>query len=524
MGFRKSQAFFEKKSENILFPRDRLVDVSKSGKLHPWRLMKSRSQRLSSVYSNLACGSDSGADFERFSSKSSRVNWCSYALDFNIDASGEKKLSNGHFCRVRLCPVCAWRRSLKIQGQSMRILSKEIENHPDYEYIFLTLTVRNCRGHLIPGDALEPLPDVLSRMFKAWNVFTGRKMFKDTVKGWFRGLEITHNINPGSGVYYNSYHPHFHCLLAVPGDYFKRHYIPARPKFARLAFADFAEFRALCRKKGLKAAHFRRVRVIGRVNGKFVVEYDTTGGKNWLDLWCSAYGDYTISQVDVRKVGASVDSCRGDVFSQSRRTGASVSLAPDVSAAVAESSLSAYKSRRDVLSDVSGSLDYTQKVDFSAYLAPDGEQDSRSLALEEESVRDLDFACDHRRFAAYGGDFKILQKELNLDDVEDGTLEDTHEEDEAALKLLATERYFWFTGCRDYVRESALVVAEKIPGQVSAPERECEKIAEDARREVERVLRDVSAVPSSICTRARPVLPRLRILASLESPVLSVGT
>ena len=55
----------------------------------------------------------------------------------------------------------------------------------------------------------------------AWDSFSRRKTFKQAVKGWYRGLEITHNVNPLSPSY-DTFHPHFHCLLAVNKSYFKK--------------------------------------------------------------------------------------------------------------------------------------------------------------------------------------------------------------------------------------------------------------------------------------------------------------
>ena len=47
-----------------------------------------------------------------------------------------------------------------------------------------------------------------------------RTPFKKAVKGYFRALEITHNLDVNS-VSYNTYHPHFHVVLVVRKGYFK---------------------------------------------------------------------------------------------------------------------------------------------------------------------------------------------------------------------------------------------------------------------------------------------------------------
>src|SRR5699024_4502293 len=76
----------------------------------------------------------------------------------------------------------------------------------DYKYIFLTLTVKNCYG--------EDLKDTLDLMTGSFNKLNQRKPFKNAVKGYFRSLEVTYNEDE------NTYHPHFHLILAVNKSYF----------------------------------------------------------------------------------------------------------------------------------------------------------------------------------------------------------------------------------------------------------------------------------------------------------------
>jgi len=119
------------------------------------------------------------------------------------------KLHNANFCHERLCPMCIWRRTLKIYAQ----ISKIMLNMPkDLHYLFLTLTVPNCEP-----DAFQ---DTLDRLFKSWAKFTKNKKFKNAVLGYYRVLEVTRNKRNGT------YHPHFHIILAVIPSYFNgKHYI-----------------------------------------------------------------------------------------------------------------------------------------------------------------------------------------------------------------------------------------------------------------------------------------------------------
>lgn len=142
------------------------------------------------------------------SSKAQRVADCGTFLEFAhaIDANGvmsdKGKLHNANFCRDRLCPMCSWRRSYKIFAQVSQIMSRI---GGKYKFIMLTLTVPNC--------APDELTETVQRLFGAWGKLIRRKAFKTAVKGYFRALEVTRNKKNGT------YHPHFHCILAVPLDY-----------------------------------------------------------------------------------------------------------------------------------------------------------------------------------------------------------------------------------------------------------------------------------------------------------------
>lgn len=146
-------------------------------------------------------------------SKSDRVSECgsflsfAHALDDGI-ADDKGFLHNANFCRDRLCPMCAWRRSYKIFGQVSQIMDK-LGN--SYKYLFITLTVPNC--------APNSLSRVLDDMLKAWHRFTNYKDIKAILKGYFRALEITRNKQNGS------FHPHFHVVFAVPRSYGSKLYL-----------------------------------------------------------------------------------------------------------------------------------------------------------------------------------------------------------------------------------------------------------------------------------------------------------
>ena len=170
-----------------------ILKDTKNGKDNNWKERKESTLDLAASYKRIG------------SNKYYRVLDCSTFLEFRLTTVNDLKLTNANFCKVRLCPMCSWRRSLKIFGQVSKVMDYVEENY-NYRYIFLTLTVKNCYG--------EDLRDTLDLMTKAFNGMTRRKAFKQAIKGYFRSLEITYNKDD------DNYHPHFHIILAVNKNYF----------------------------------------------------------------------------------------------------------------------------------------------------------------------------------------------------------------------------------------------------------------------------------------------------------------
>lgn len=163
---------------------------------------------------------------------------CGSYLEFAVTPNLDWKLHTANFCRDRLCPMCSWRRSMKIYGQCSRVMN---ELAKDYTFLFLTLTVPN-----IPGSALS---SKLDEMQEAWHDrFIKIPAFKNVVKGFWRGVEVTRNRKN------NTYHPHYHVVLVVNKSYF---------------------------------------------DSKSYITRDT-----WLKMWQNAMNDSSITQVDIRKANA----------------------------------------------------------------------------------------------------------------------------------------------------------------------------------------------------------------------------
>lgn len=184
---------------------------------------KKRSLRLAELYAELSqmCKAEADAlsvDFDRnyaeiFRGRADRVENCGTLLEFRVTEQ-EKRLHKGNFCKDRFCPMCNWRRTLKVFGQVSQIMN--VLEAKSYRFLFLTLTVRNCSG--------DDFSKTIQMMYDGWRTlyhdyFRKNKTLKAVICGAFRSLEVT--INKKKGMF----HPHFHVILAVKPEYFHKAYI-----------------------------------------------------------------------------------------------------------------------------------------------------------------------------------------------------------------------------------------------------------------------------------------------------------
>lgn len=144
--------------------------------------------------------------------KAARVSVCGDFLGFKPEADGGKKLVKANFCKIRLCPMCQWRRSKKVFAQMSQIMDY-IAQHEKCRYLFVTLTVRNCEGDKL-GVTLNRLSEAWDRLRKYPEFNASRK--GSLVQGWYKAVEVTHNIC------HDTYHPHIHAIFAVAPSYFRK--------------------------------------------------------------------------------------------------------------------------------------------------------------------------------------------------------------------------------------------------------------------------------------------------------------
>ena len=110
-----------------------LTDYSPRDK--PWDVHRAQAQSVEGVYSGTV-----------FDSLAGRIRDCTGHLGFVWSdpdpETGELhlKLRSAHFCRVRHCPVCQWRRSLMWQARFLKALPSIEQAHPTARWLFITLT------------------------------------------------------------------------------------------------------------------------------------------------------------------------------------------------------------------------------------------------------------------------------------------------------------------------------------------------------------------------------------------------
>lgn len=193
-----------------------LVDIAPNGKPRPWRKHKQEALMLSEVYS--AMGESGAEGAARWLDKARRLESCASYAEFSRLPDGQGlHLYQSSFCRVRLCPMCQWRRSLKLGAQVRRVVERANADHiadtgAAWRWLMVTFTIKNVQG--------PELGATIDRVHKGLNNLAKCKRWKGAVRGWLRATEVTHNTNPSSTAY-DTYHPHMHLLLCVPASYFK---------------------------------------------------------------------------------------------------------------------------------------------------------------------------------------------------------------------------------------------------------------------------------------------------------------
>jgi plasmid rolling circle replication initiator protein Rep len=221
-------------------PEDQPFLSDQSPQDKPWDSHKSKSVKVSDALS---------LGYETHQRQAARMCECANRLEFgwrNNVETGETalKLKTAHFCRVRHCPICQWRRSLMWISRFYQAFPKIYADHPEWKYIMVSFTVRNC--------PVSDLKKTIKEMNSAWQRLIQRKSWPGL--GFVRSLEITRGswVLKGSDAIIRprdvknipielrelkdkkTAHPHYHCLIAVPPGYFAGKNYLSTEKWAQL--------------------------------------------------------------------------------------------------------------------------------------------------------------------------------------------------------------------------------------------------------------------------------------------------
>ena len=191
-----------------------LSDKKPNGEEKPWKKHKVNSLKLHGLYEKALIKDNDLITENRLQS----LEQCGNNLLFSVNDKNEKRLKGANFCRLRTCPMCNWRKSLKMFSQANKIANKIIEQNSSTRFLFITFTVKNCEA-----DKLSQTIDMMNKGFKDLTN-KNRKLaitnkFKNNMLGYIRAMEVTYNQEK------NTYHPHIHCIFAVKAQYFTKGYI-----------------------------------------------------------------------------------------------------------------------------------------------------------------------------------------------------------------------------------------------------------------------------------------------------------
>lgn len=126
-----------------------------------------------------------------------------------VSISPAGQITGANFCKNKLCPLCQWRLSRKTFGKIAKMQQWVETEHKEYQYIFVTLTIKNVKS----------LSAGVSDILKAFYNLTNDRTFKRINKGYTRSVEITFNSSTAE------WHPHIHMVIAVDNEYFKANYL-----------------------------------------------------------------------------------------------------------------------------------------------------------------------------------------------------------------------------------------------------------------------------------------------------------
>lgn len=160
--------------------------------------------------------------------KLDRLKECGNFIKFQASEDKTKFiLSGGNFCNNRFCPFCSWLKAKRTAFELLELI-KVVEYKEKFAFLFITLTVPN-----VPKESLREEIEYMNKSFKR---LVESEEIDVINKGYIRKLEVTYQSDKevtkenkkkykglpiGTKLAYDTYHPHFHLVMAVNKSYFK---------------------------------------------------------------------------------------------------------------------------------------------------------------------------------------------------------------------------------------------------------------------------------------------------------------
>ena len=186
-----------------------LEDRSSSGRVRPWSEMKKQNLELLELFKVARKVDPEVITDSRLLALSDCGSW-TFWKEF---AERPRKLARANFCRLRLCPMCSWRRSLKLFSQVSKI-TDAILAEKKVRFIFVTLTVKNVSGDNL-RDTIRQMNEGFKYLVQDKIKFSASAGLKKNLLGYMKAIEVTYNSRR------NDFHPHIHCIFELSTTYFK---------------------------------------------------------------------------------------------------------------------------------------------------------------------------------------------------------------------------------------------------------------------------------------------------------------
>ena len=185
-----------------------LEDFSGRGRKRPWSERKKESMELLDLFKVARNIDESVISQTRLRALAD----CGSRLIFAQQEDGGKTLANANFCRLRLCPMCGWRRSLKLFSQVSKI-TDAILAEKKARFIFVTLTVENVKGKDL-RDIIKQMNEGFKALVQDSKHYLVSAKLRENLLGYMKAIEVTYNAKR------NDFHPHIHCIFEVRPSYF----------------------------------------------------------------------------------------------------------------------------------------------------------------------------------------------------------------------------------------------------------------------------------------------------------------